>query len=192
VAGPLLVASMTTNPTLVAGAVFVQQLPWLLFALPAGAFVFLAAALLAAALLVAPLLRRHGPAPVPAAVAAAAGRDRRGLGWLWRHRVLRLLAVCLAVMNLAGAGTFAIWVLWARQRLGLQCVGFGALVTAYAAGSQLVLALTRSPWIAGATLILFGAHAIVWGVVTVASWRRFRVDAPGWPAAVLKARGAQS
>ena len=39
VAGPLLVASMTSNPTLVAGAVFVQQLPWLLFALPAGAYV---------------------------------------------------------------------------------------------------------------------------------------------------------
>jgi MFS family permease len=39
VAGPLLVASMTTSPALVAGAVFVQQLPWLLFALPAGASV---------------------------------------------------------------------------------------------------------------------------------------------------------
>jgi len=39
VAGPLLVASMTTNPALVAGAVFAQQLPWLLFALPAGAYV---------------------------------------------------------------------------------------------------------------------------------------------------------
>jgi Transmembrane secretion effector len=36
VAGPLLVASLTTHPTLVAGAVFAQQLPWLLFALPPG------------------------------------------------------------------------------------------------------------------------------------------------------------
>ena len=39
VAGPLLVASMTTSPALVAGAAFAQQLPWLLFALPAGAYV---------------------------------------------------------------------------------------------------------------------------------------------------------
>jgi hypothetical protein len=40
-------------------------------------------------------------------------------------------------MNPAGAGTFAIWVLWARQRLGLQEAGFAALVAAYAAGGLL-------------------------------------------------------
>ena len=38
-AGPLLVAAVTDNPAYVAGAVFVQQLPWLLFALISGAFV---------------------------------------------------------------------------------------------------------------------------------------------------------
>ncbi|WP_232666858.1 MFS transporter [Pseudonocardia sp. TRM90224] len=38
-AGPLLLASMTSDPALVAGALFVQQLPWLLFSLPAGVFV---------------------------------------------------------------------------------------------------------------------------------------------------------
>jgi hypothetical protein len=32
---------------------------------------------------------------------------------------------------------------------------------------QLSLALTRRPWVAGVTLVLFGAHAMVWGVVTV-------------------------
>jgi sugar phosphate permease len=37
---------------------------------------------------------------------------------------------------------------------------------------QLVLALTRSAWIAGATLVLFGAHAMVWGVVTVSLRQR--------------------
>jgi MFS family permease len=35
-AGPLLVASLTKDPAAVAGAVFVQQLPWLLFALFSG------------------------------------------------------------------------------------------------------------------------------------------------------------
>ncbi|MGY0231763.1 MFS transporter [Longispora urticae] len=39
VAGPLLVASLTDDPALVAGAAFVQQLPWLLFSLISGAFV---------------------------------------------------------------------------------------------------------------------------------------------------------
>src|SRR5690349_1190924 len=37
-AGPLLVASITTDPAAVAGAVFAQQLPWLLFALLSGAW----------------------------------------------------------------------------------------------------------------------------------------------------------
>jgi MFS family permease len=37
-AGPLLVASLTSDPALVGGAVFVQQLPWLLFALISGAY----------------------------------------------------------------------------------------------------------------------------------------------------------
>ncbi|WP_280265560.1 MFS transporter [Nocardia wallacei] len=39
VAGPLLVASLTTSPATVAGAAFVQQLPWLLFVLVSGVFV---------------------------------------------------------------------------------------------------------------------------------------------------------
>ncbi len=38
-AGPLLILSLTTDPALVGGAVFVQQLPWLLFALISGAYV---------------------------------------------------------------------------------------------------------------------------------------------------------
>jgi MFS family permease len=38
-AGPLLVASITTEPAAVAAAMFVQQLPWLLFALFSGALV---------------------------------------------------------------------------------------------------------------------------------------------------------
>jgi len=39
VAFPLLVASITRDPLLVAGATFVNRIPWLLFALPAGALV---------------------------------------------------------------------------------------------------------------------------------------------------------
>ena len=38
-AGPLLVASETRNPLLVAAAFFLQQLPWLLFGVIAGAYV---------------------------------------------------------------------------------------------------------------------------------------------------------
>ncbi|MEV6634081.1 MFS transporter [Actinoplanes sp. NPDC051470] len=38
VAGPLLVSTLTTDPAAVAGAVFAQQVPWLLFALVSGAW----------------------------------------------------------------------------------------------------------------------------------------------------------
>ena len=176
---------------------------WLFVVAAALPFAFDAASFLAAALLIAPLLRRHGPEPRGWEQPRSLRTEiTEGLGWLWHHRTLRLLAVCVGVMNLAGAGSFAIWVLWARQRLGLEGTGFGALVTAYAAGGllgtllagrldaslgpaillraglcieaacQLVLALARTPWIAGATLILFGAHAMVWGVVTVSVRQR--------------------
>lgn len=39
VAGPLLAASLTRDPALVAGAAFAQNLPWVLFSLPSGAYV---------------------------------------------------------------------------------------------------------------------------------------------------------
>jgi MFS family permease len=308
VAGPLLMASLTGDPALVAGAALARQLPWLLLSLPSGAYVdrldrrrllvavnllrgavlaglavtvwsgavtvllvyaaffllgtgetladnasfallpgivpadrlaranarlmagylvgnqlaagpfgawlfvvaaalpfgFDAASFVVAAALVATLRHRREPAE-----AAPQGRPRRlradiaeGVRWLWRQPTLRLLAVCLGLMNLTGAGTFAIWVLWARERLGAEGLGFGVLVTAYAVGgllgtmlasrlegvlgaavvlrgglvveavSQLSLALTRTAWVAGATLVLFGAHAMVWGVVTVALRQR--------------------
>jgi Na+/melibiose symporter-like transporter len=178
-------------------------------AAPALPFALDAASFLAAALLLAPLLGRHGPAPrpEPRSRGTLPAEIVQGLGWLWRHRTLRLLALCVGVMNLAGAGSFAIWVLWARERLGVQGVGFGALVTAYTAGgllgtvlvgplerrfgpatllraglgieaaSQLSLALARSPWLAGATLVAFGAHATVWGVVSVSLRQRIVPEA---------------
>src|SRR5476651_2044678 len=37
-AGPLLVTSRTTDPAFVAGAVFAQQVPWLIFSLITGAY----------------------------------------------------------------------------------------------------------------------------------------------------------
>ena len=72
------------------------------------------------ALLVAPLLWRHPPAPQAVRRRPLRAEIGEGLRWLWHHRTLRLLAVCVGVMNLAGAGSFAIWVLWARERLGLD------------------------------------------------------------------------
>jgi MFS family permease len=305
VAGPLLVAGLTTDPAAVALAAFAQQLPWLLFALISGAWadrldrrrlVVLVNVLRAAALgiLVAAIasgavtvwlvyatffLLGTGetladtassafvPAIVPAdrlpsanawlgatftvanqfvakplgawlfvvaaalpfgvnalsfAVSAAlvsgirsippaavdrggdlgpASRRRlradivEGVRWLWNHRLLRTLAVTMAFGNLVFCAAFAIFVLYGRQRLGLSDVGYGVLLTAFAAGGLLgtllaarllsriratvllrvgllvevalhaTLAATTVPAVAGAIIVVFGIHTVVWGVV---------------------------
>ncbi|GAA4834647.1 MFS transporter [Kitasatospora terrestris] len=120
-----------------------------------------------------------------------------GLRWLWNRSALRMLAVAMGLMNISYGGAFAAYVLYARERLGFSEVGYGFLLAATAVGgvvgtvsvarldarfgaatllragmvvetlTHLVLAVTRSPWVAGLTLVLFGAHATIWGVVSV-------------------------
>ncbi|MGX6602930.1 MFS transporter [Micromonosporaceae bacterium Da 78-11] len=321
VAGPLLVASIDTNPAAVAGAVFAQQLPWLLFALISGAWadrldrrrlvvtanLIRAAALIALTVLVltdtvtvwsiyavfftlgtcetvadsaaaafvpaivAPAGRPRANAlmyatfnvvnqfaakPVgawlfviaaavpfgvnaltfavsaaviasirtipptsltrpagdpsagdPSAVDSPAGDPSRlesarlrteiaeGIRWLYRHRLLRTLAVTMAVGNLVFCAAFAIFVLYARERLGLSDLGYGVLLIAFAVGGPLgtviapgllarfsaavllrcgllvevalhaTLAMTRSPCVAALMIIVFGIHTSVWGIV---------------------------
>ncbi|MGW4942894.1 MFS transporter [Actinoplanes sp. NPDC004185] len=296
-AGPLLVASITTEPAAVAGAVFAQQLPWLLFALISGAWadrldrrrlvvtvnLIRAAAMatlvaaVACHVVTVPLIyavffvlgtgetladtaaSAFVPALVPAErlptanawlgatftvlnqfaakplgawlfVVAAAGpfgvnalsfaasaalvagiggipapepRPRRplrmdiaeGIRWLWRHRLLRALAMTMAFGNVVFCAAFAIFVLYAFERLGLSQLGYGVLLTAFAVGGlagtvttpallrtvgatallragllvevalHATLALTRTPWIAAAMIVVFSVHAAVWGNV---------------------------
>ncbi|WP_097871641.1 MFS transporter [Streptomyces sp. rh34] len=120
-----------------------------------------------------------------------------GMRWLWHHRPLRILAITIGLMNITYGGAFAAYVLYARERLGLSEVGYGFLLAATAVGgvmgtlsvarlgkrfgtgpllrvglvvetlTYLVLAVTRLPWVAAATLVVFGAHAAIWGVVSV-------------------------
>jgi MFS family permease len=313
VAAPLLVASLTGEPALVAGAVFVQQLPWLLFALvsgvfvdrldrrrlivvvnlirglalaalaagvaarvatipfiytvfflvgscetvadtasaarlpsivpagrlaaantrlmatftignqflakPLGAYLFVTAAALpfgfdAATFVVAAALvaatrtapdRAHDPAPEPARGGTpepAGGRPVRlraeigeGLHWLWRHRLLRTLAVSMGIGNVVLCAAFATLVLYAHDRLGLSDVGYGYLLITFAVGgligtvtatrlrrrlgasillraglvietvTHIALAVITDPWPAAAVLVVFGAHTMVWGVI---------------------------
>ncbi|QYN32901.1 MFS transporter [Pseudonocardia sp. DSM 110487] len=308
-AGPLLLASLTSDPALVAGAMFVQQLPWLLFALPAGVYVdrldrrrvvvlgnlvraavvgglavavatgVATVAVVYAALFVAgtmeTLADNASTALLPAVVAAEdlpranarlmgvqlvgnqllapplgaalfvaaaalpfglnaatflvaavllaslRGRFRpestqpestqphrplrhdiaTGMRTLLAHPVLRMLAVCLCLMNVTLVGAFAILVLYARERLGLTEVGFGLLLASSAVGgiagtvvaarlqrrfgtalllrvglvietcTHLSLALARVPWVAVATMVVFGVHASLWGILSL-SWRQ--------------------
>ena len=288
IAGPLLVAQLTGDPGLVAGAAFVHQLPWLLLALvsgayvdrldrrrlvivinlgrsaalaalaaavatdsvtiplvyavffllgtgetlvdtayaaivptlvsdahleranarlmatfvignqlaakPLGAYLFVAGAavpfgfdamtfLVAAALLAAV---RWRPQPLDP---AAGGRDSlradiaEGLRALWERPPVPLLAICLCVMNVLLCAAFATFVLYAQHRLGLDEIGFGMLLSVWALGglvietaTELVLAVTRSPVVAATTLVVFGVHAMVWGVITASLQQRLVPD----------------
>ena len=300
-AGPLLVASLTTDPAAVAGAVFAQQLPWLLFALlsgawadrldrrrlvvavnlmraaalaalvaavasdtvtvpliyavffvlgtgetladtassafvpalvqpdklptanawlgatftvlnqfaakPLGAWLFVVAAAVpfgvnalsfaASAALVAGIRTLPAPEPRPRNSLRPSLRAdiAEGVRWLWGHRLLRTLAVTMAFGNVVFCAAFAVFVLYAFERLNLGQVGYGILLTAFAIGGlagtvaaptllrtvsatallragllvelalHATLAWTRTPWVAAAMIVIFSVHAAVWGNV---------------------------
>jgi MFS family permease len=120
-----------------------------------------------------------------------------GVRWLAGHRFLRTLAVTLGVMNLTMAGTMAVMVLVAYDRFGLTAFQYGLFNIAFAvggvlsslfihrlvarvrpgivlrvgiileAGTWVVFALAREPWLPGVVWAVFGAHAIAWDTVTV-------------------------
>lgn len=97
---------------------------------PLGAFLFAAlapapfalhAALLATAAVLIGRMRLTPtvPPPEPAAVSLRA-QIAEGLVWLHGHRGLRALTWCIVVMNVTFMTAFATWVLYARDRLGLD------------------------------------------------------------------------
>ncbi|PRX98806.1 MFS transporter [Allonocardiopsis opalescens] len=163
-------------------------------ALPFG---FHALAFALSALLVARVGAVPTPRPEHATARSLTAEVAEGLAWLWRDTGLRTLAGCILVMNLAGVGTFALWVLYARERLGLSDAGFGLFIAAGAVGgvagswvyerleprvgrvallrgglvvealTYAALALITHPLAAGAVMALFGVHAVVWGTAAV-------------------------
>ncbi|TCO24958.1 putative MFS family arabinose efflux permease [Kribbella steppae] len=167
----------------------------LMFAVGAGVpLVFDAVTFAAAAALIARVAVR--PAPPDSDRTALWSEVREGVRWLWAHAGVRTLACSILVMNITFCAAFATWVLFARERLGLSETQFGLLVSVGAIGGlfgmpvyhvleprvgsltllraglviettvHLILALTRSPWVAGATMVVFGVHAVVWGIVS--------------------------
>jgi predicted MFS family arabinose efflux permease len=120
-----------------------------------------------------------------------------GVRWLWRNRLLRILALALALMNVTLMATESILVLFAQERLGLGPVGYGTLLSSIAVGgvaaslvadrivgrfgaattmrvgllvetsTHLALALSRSPLVVGAVFALFGFHVVTWSATTL-------------------------
>lgn len=129
-----------------------------------------------------------------------------GLRWLWRHELLRALAVVLCLMNVAFFAPSAILVLYAKEHLGLPEIGFGLLLAVMAVGgligtavaaraqqrfgdgtllragmvietaTHFGLALAADVWGAGATLLVFGIQASIWGVVVMSVRQRVIPD----------------
>lgn len=182
---------------------------------PVGAALFVVAAALpfgvnAVAFLTAAamvLWLRHRPSPPPRTGRAGLRAEiADGVRWLWRHRLLRTLALCLAVMNVLFMAAFAIMVLYARERLGLGEVGFGLLLTSSAVGgligtavverlrarfgeaallrvgllvetaTHIGLAMTDRVAVAVAIMVVFGVHAAVWGVLVMSVRQRVVPD----------------
>lgn len=118
---------------------------------------------------------------------------REGFAWAWRHPAMRALNLQILTFNVTYGASWAVLVLYARERLGLDDVGYGLLLAATAVGGVLgaatygwlerhvplrsimryglvletlthaVLAWTTLPLVAGGILLLFGVHESYWG-----------------------------
>jgi MFS family permease len=134
----------------------------------------------------------HGSGVGPGLVADMA----EGIRWLVGHPPMRTLALTIVTFNVTYGAAWGVLVLYAGDRLGMNEVGFGLLTTAIAVGgvigtlsygalerrfslanimrvgllietgTHLVLALTTLPAVALGTLVVFGAHAFVWGTTS--------------------------
>jgi MFS family permease len=119
-----------------------------------------------------------------------------GIRGLVAHPPMRTLALTILTFNVTFGAAWSVLVLYAGERLGMDEVGFGLLTSAVAVGgvigivsygrlerrfslgdimrvgllietgTHLMLAVTTIPGIALATLVVFGAHAFVWGTTS--------------------------
>jgi MFS family permease len=165
------------------------------FALP---FVVDAGTFAVSAALVAAITVRRRPHP-----GGVATRPRwraeiaEGFSWLWRHEVIRTLALALGALNLLGNVATALFVIYAQEVLGTSTTAFAILSTAMAVGglvggwfasrviarlgagtclsvsvavigSMTIAAGLVSSWpLAGALMAMGTFFVVVWNVITV-------------------------
>lgn len=120
-----------------------------------------------------------------------------GLRWLWRHRLLRTLALMLGTWNLLTTASGAVFVLFATEDLHVSTAGYGLLFSAGAVGSivgsvfatrivravgpgsallaaavvnglaYLVVAMNSNAYVVGVMGAVGGLVGVTWNVVTV-------------------------
>ena len=119
-----------------------------------------------------------------------------GVRWLWGHPPIRALALTIFLFNVTFWAPYSLYVLYATERLGVDELGYGLLITAGAIGglagsvayptlerrfalatlmrvgllletvTHLILAVSTSAIFVGLTMTLFGIHAVVWGTTS--------------------------
>ena len=119
-----------------------------------------------------------------------------GMRWTWGNPAVRTLTLAIVTFNVTYGAAWSVLVLYAGERLGLPPAGYGLLLTAVAVGgilstacydwlerhvgltalmrvglvietfTHLGLALTTTPWVAMTIMVVFGAHAFVWGTTS--------------------------
>jgi predicted MFS family arabinose efflux permease len=125
-----------------------------------------------------------------------------GARWLIAHPPMRTLLLTIVAFNVTFGAAWSVLVLYAVERLHMDAIGFGLLTTAMAVGgiigtlsygrlerrfslanimrggllietfTHLSLALATSQVVALATMVVFGAHAFVWGTTSTAVRQR--------------------
>jgi predicted MFS family arabinose efflux permease len=149
------------------------------------------------------LLRVRLPPPAPRARATRVRDEiRDGCRWLWAHPAVRTLAITIFTFNVTYGAAWSVLVLYARERLGMNELGFGLITTAMAVGgligtasygwlerrvplgvimrggliietlTHLALALDRWVWLALLIFTIFGAHAFIWGTTSTSVRQR--------------------
>jgi MFS family permease len=168
-------------------------------ALAAAPFLLDAATFALACGLVAGVRGRFRAAPVatgPRGLRSFLSEVAEGLGWLWRHRLLRGLCCMHTTWNFVDSAVYGVLVLYAQDVLDLDARGYGLVVATAASGGLFgslltgrlvdrtgpgpagvgavmvaaacatMLTLTTSILLAGLAFALFGAAEAVWYVVT--------------------------
>ena len=78
--------------------------------------------------------RRTRPPATAGAAPSWVAEAKEGFVWLWRHPLLRPMAIALGLFNALGSGVFAVMVLFAQEVLDTSSTEFALLMTAGAFG----------------------------------------------------------